>query len=66
MPTKKKEGKCWLCKNHYEIFDSGLCFGCWSWADDEVLNGRLRHEATEEEVKAHREISVYGKTRKFR
>lgn len=30
---------CWCCSKEESIFDSGLCFPCWSWAETHVQGG---------------------------
>jgi hypothetical protein len=57
--VEKLQEPCWLCNQKWEIYDSGLCFECWAWADDEIRVGHMRMEATEEEIKAHREMYLH-------
>lgn len=38
---------CWCCRKESTIYDSGLCFDCWSWAETHI-NG----DASEQGIRA--------------
>lgn len=38
--------KCWLCQGYHLIYESQLCFECYSWAETNTPA-----DATEEQIK---------------
>ena len=44
MPTPDKTQVCWLCGNHLDIWESGLCAKDYEWAEANTPSGATENE----------------------
>lgn len=44
------ERKCWVCKDNNEVYESGMCVGCYTWMEDKVVEGALAFDAPPDQV----------------